>query len=476
MTDYLLSNIYKFNEIIIYGAGYVSNLLYSFLCELHEEGRVKAYAITSSNKTINHKNNIPILEIIDAKRRYPNALLIIAVHEFTQKEMCLYAQKIGWFNVVCLDVSRLKNNFYERLYQIPIQENKIFFSNYYGLGYGCNPKYIAEYIIKNGLSEKIDMVWGVSGEDIELPKQIRTVKIGTIDYYRELSTARIWIDNVRKTADVKKRKGQYYIQTWHGAAPFKKVEADIINSANSVVIDMGKRDSEMVDLFVSGSKFYSNLYRSSFWYDGEIIESGLPRQDLFWNLSDVNKKVRSFYQIEESKMIILYAPTFRDDGSLNSYNIDISRIKRTVKEKFGKESVFFVSKHPINRYMKYSFIKGEYVDVGNYSDFEELLVSSDILLTDYSGCIYDFSFSGKPAFMYQPDYSSMKSFRDFYIEPNEMPYPTARSLDELVNNIIEFDEKLYSSKLKDFMNQFGNFDDGHASERVCKKIFKLLGL
>ena len=128
------------------------------------------------------------------------------------------------------------------------------------------------------------MVWAVSDKKASFPKEIRTVAYGSMDYYHEMATARIWVDNVRKDSDIKKREGQYYIQTWHGAAPIKKVEKDVEDRLPNYYVANAMRDSKNVDLFLSGSVFYTNLYKRSFWYSGEIMQVGLPRQDIFFSL------------------------------------------------------------------------------------------------------------------------------------------------------------------------------------------------
>ena len=133
-----------------------------------------------------------------------------------------------------------------------------------------------------------------------------------MDYYHEMATARIWVDNVRKDSDIKKREGQYYIQTWHGAAPIKKVEKDVEDRLPNYYVANAMRDFEKCGCVLSlESVFYTNLYKRSFWYSGEIMQVGLPRQDIFFHLDNVIKeKVYRYYGIDKSYSMVLYAPTF----------------------------------------------------------------------------------------------------------------------------------------------------------------------
>ena len=237
-------------------------------------------------------------------------------------------------------------------------------------------------------------------------------------------------------------------------------------------VDSAKYDSQMADLFISGSEFYTNLYRKSFWYDGDILKVGLPRQDAFWNIENITKKVKTYYGIQEYA-IALYAPTFRHDFDSTVYDIRLDDIKNALELRFKKKFILMVSKHPNNNNIKYPFEgKCDYIDVSSYDDFEEILASSDVLITDYSGCMYDYSISRRPVFLYQKDYNDYMADRDFYIPMSQLPYIKANSNEELVDKIFKYDESTYKNKLADFMKSMHNYDDGTASKKVADFIIE----
>ena len=89
---------------------------------------------------------------------------------------------------------------------LKINPKKIVFDNFLGKGYGCNPKYIAEELIKQNVD--CEMVWLVSDLNSEMPSKIRKVKYGSLKAYYELATAKVWIDNVRNYKGVEKKKDQ----------------------------------------------------------------------------------------------------------------------------------------------------------------------------------------------------------------------------------------------------------------------------
>lgn len=126
-------------------------------------------------------------------------------------------------------VNQFKNKIIKSLFfifkLIPINNKKVVVSNYYGKGYGDNPKYIVSELLST--KKDYDIVWLVlPNKNYEFPNGIRTVKYSTLRSIYELATAKIWIDNCRKFSSITKRENQFYIQTWHGGIALKKIEKD----------------------------------------------------------------------------------------------------------------------------------------------------------------------------------------------------------------------------------------------------------
>ena len=108
------------------------------------------------------------------------------------------------------------------------------------------------------------------------------MRIGSIKWIYEVVTAKVWIDNSRKLRYVRKRKGQFYIQTWHGDIGMKKVEKDAIQSLPYEYVQAAKNDSKMADLFVAGNEWITQQYKNAFWYDGPVAKCGYPRRDILY--------------------------------------------------------------------------------------------------------------------------------------------------------------------------------------------------
>ena len=136
-----------------------------------------------------------------------------------------------------------------------IQPHKVVFSAYRGGGYGCNPKYVAEALLRLA-KDKLDLVWLTREHDPSMPPEIRQVKWGSAAAAREWATARVWVDNVRTRRHVAKKPGQFYVQTWHGCLSPKPLEADIEPLLSQTYIRGAKQDSKDADLFICNNVFF----------------------------------------------------------------------------------------------------------------------------------------------------------------------------------------------------------------------------
>lgn len=360
----------------------------------------------------------------------------------------------------------------------PIKRKKIVISNYFGKGYGDNGKYIAEEIIKQNLD--YDIVWLLK-EDLfgktSFPKEIRVAKYDSLHGLYELATSKVWIDNCRKFFYSPKRKEQFYIQTWHGGLGIKKIEGDAGDQLDYDYIKAAKKDSKMADLFISNSIHLTNIYKRAFWYSGEIIESGYPKNDiLFKENTYIKKKIKSFYKLSESMKILLYAPTFRVDCSLNSYNIDYLLLLKVLNEKTNEDWAIFIRLHPNLISSDSEIVYSEnIINATNYPDMQELIIGCDILISDYSSCLFDSGMMKIPTFIYASDIEHYLADRGLYFSFSELPFPLATNNEELFNNIINFNQVKYVNEICEFNKKAGLKDQGNASENVLKIIKKVVG-
>lgn len=361
-------------------------------------------------------------------------------------------------------------------YFFPIQKNKIILSNFFVKGYGDNPKYIAEEIIRQDLP--LDLVWTTKcNYDESLPKQIRSVRYGSIKCFYEFATAKMWIDNVRNSVRPPyKKKGQYYIQTWHGGLGVKKVEKDAENILDSKYIQMAKKDSQFTDIIISASKWNTSKYVESFWYRGEVLECGAPKSDIFFRSSNRFKQnVCDFFRVEKTVNFILYAPTFRDDGSTDCYDIPARQILLAAEKKWGGKWKLIIRLHP-NVNCKACTIRfdKDILNGNSYLDINEMILASELLITDYSSCMFDAMDCHKKVLIYATDIYKYRKGRGFYFQMEELPFEIVETGEELIKVINQFDNEAYRNNVLAFKDKMGIFNDGHASERVVEHIKKIM--
>lgn len=153
------------------------------------------------------------------------------------------------FAVVILRVLRI----------FPIDNKKVFSLNYYGKGYGDNGKYVSNELIKRLPDVKI--IWPIKGDSKlgDAPKNVKAIRYYSFAFFYHIATSKVWISNSRMPSYFRKRSGQFYIQMWHGDIALKQIEADAESSLSPGYIRGAKRDSAMADLFLSNSKYWSEL-------------------------------------------------------------------------------------------------------------------------------------------------------------------------------------------------------------------------
>ncbi|MCL1946738.1 MAG: CDP-glycerol glycerophosphotransferase family protein [Chitinivibrionia bacterium] len=353
-----------------------------------------------------------------------------------------------------------------------MQKNKIFIQNIYGSGYGENPKYIAEEIIKRNLDYKL--VWAVKPElskNFPSSNKIKTVCYDSISAIFEETTAKIWIDNCRKRRNVRKRKSQYYIQLWHGF-PLKKIEKDVEQNLSPSYVQSAKHDSTLIDLFISESKFQSQIYRTSFWYDGEIFECGSPKHSAIISPDEnIKENVKKYFGIAKDKKIVLYAPTFRKNYATDVYDIDYELILDGLCKQTKNQWVFLIKLHPNISDKSINTKNSErIISANNYDDIRDLYIAADILITDYSSCMFDFSLTNKPVFLYINDYEEYIKDRGFYFDIYSLPFTCAANTAELLEKIICFDNEAYLKTLFEFFQKVGIVRDEKSAEKIIDKI------
>lgn len=351
----------------------------------------------------------------------------------------------------------------------PIQQNKIILWSDNFKTFGCSPKYIALYLAER-FPGKYDIVWVLDREKAipaDFPADIRIVRYFSMEYLKEIATAKVVVCNHR-TGDYhffRKRPGQFYIQTWHSSLRLKKIEGDVPQLPDSY-IQAARRDSQMIDLLLSGCRFSSDIFRRAFWYNGEILEKGTPRCDgFFGNTAVAKEKVYAHFGISSSKKLALYAPTFRDDKAASLYGFEPDKLQ----ESLGDDWSIGCRLHPN---LNAEIPEGIAIPMSKYPDMQELLRACDLLITDYSSSMFDMAVAGKKCVLYVPDLEAyMANERGLYFDLMELPFPKAKDMDTLCEAVQDFTG--YDARCAEFLDEIGNFEQGSAAQEVAKWIEKV---
>jgi len=351
-------------------------------------------------------------------------------------------------------------------------KNKIVFNNFNGRGFGCNPKYIALGCIDANLDA--ELVWLGSKYYDGIPKEISQVLWGSLRFYYELATAKVIVTNVTNLLPVIKKKKQYWIETWHGSFSPKMLEFDAQESLSSDYIKGIKKMIPQIDLFLSNSGMQTQEYRNAFKYEGEIMKYGYPRNDCLVNANvDTVNSIKNKLHLENKK-IVLYMPTFRGDGDMHPYDINVNAVMESVVKRFQGEWIFAVRLHP-NIADKKIKNNGIDIDFTNYPDPQELLLIADILITDYSTVMFDFSIMDKPVFLFANDIKKY-SEKIRRLKPIfwELPFPLAESSVDLCEKISDFNESAYRRQVKNYMSVYNSAESGKATIKIVDKMIMVM--
>ena len=385
--------------------------------------------------------------------------------------------------------NKLKYSYYKTKYKM--DDKTILFEAFGGRNYTCSPKAIYEKMLTMKEFKDYTFIWSFidpSKHEVKKDKRLKIIKSKSKEYYKYISISKYWIVNSIIEEGITKKKDQVYVQCWHGT-PLKRLRYDIVVNGASLnsVEEIRKRndiDAKKFDYFISPSKYCTEKFTSAFnlkalGKENIIIEEGYPRNDFLFNKTkkDIDA-IKKKLGLPLDKKVIFYLPTFRDNQHTSGvgYTYKLGIDFDSLKKKFSKEYVILFSPHYfIENSIDLTKYKGFIYNVARYDEINELYLVSDIIMTDYSSVFFDYANLKRPMLFYMYDIDDYKgNLRDFYISLDELPGPIAKTQDELENNLKNIDKEFKKNKEKyeKFNEKYNYLDDGNASERVIKVIFK----
>ena len=357
----------------------------------------------------------------------------------------------------------------------PIRNNRVYLVSLSGTQYSCNPKYLAEYL-SSEYPGKFDIVFSVKKGVNYNHNAVRAVKYLSLSDLYNACTAKVIVSNGGFPKYIPKRNKQYAINTWHGGGAYKKNLPNI----QGIDLKMNLYKSKCTNLILSSCQSFSEKVIPDFFagYTGEILKCGMPRNDIFFTdeKDRANMSVRNLLSMDNQSVLVLYAPTYRGGYYRNhnnfSLSIDYEKVKSALRTRYCKDIVIVFRAHAMM-----NNTANDCVDVTSYPNMQELLCAADILISDYSSTIWDFSLTKKPCFLYCPDLDYyLYEDRGVYTPIETWPGILCRTNEELEQAILNFDEDEYVKKVEKHHADLGSYENGTACKQVCKRIAEVCGI
>lgn len=342
--------------------------------------------------------------------------------------------------------------------------------------YDDNPRAISEAMgsVRPDLSPR----WVTSGSS--LPEGLRGVRRNRANYFRLLATVDHFVNNdMTPRLYPSGRRFQTYLQTWHGT-PLKRIGFDTESDAvPQQYFDRLQRDVARWTHLISPSPEITEILRSAFRFQGTVLESGYPRNDVLFGRcgEQLRNRTRQRLGIDAGEQVILYAPTWRDNvltsGGAPAWvpDFDLSGLL----PRLARDAVILQRLHPVIAASAPAFPSSRLRDVSAYPDIAALYAAADVLVTDYSSAMFDFAVTGKPIILFPFDKGRYeRDCRGTYFDIDEIaPGPVVTRLDDLGDALQALDdfEASYTLRYSRFRDRFLPYEDGTAAQRAIEGSF-----
>jgi len=275
---------------------------------------------------------------------------------------------------------------------------------------------------------------------------------------------------------IRPRRGTTIVQTWHASGAFKKIGYSVLDKTfgadEALVARVAIHSNYTYCLMASKSSavHYAEAFRQPL--ERFVTDIGMPRTDVLFGprVPEVAAAVRSRYGLPDGKRVILYAPTFRGETvrkATSPQDLDLRELHRVL----GEDHVLLLKLHPFVRQAQQipPELAGFAIDASDHPDIHELMLASDVLVTDYSSAIFEFSLLARPMAFFAPDIADYDGERGFYFDYHTgVPGPVFETTADLAAwlraGMFDLD------RVARFRAESFEVADGHASERFVDRI------
>jgi CDP-glycerol glycerophosphotransferase (TagB/SpsB family) len=265
------------------------------------------------------------------------------------------------------------------------------------------------------------------------------------------------------------------VQLWHAWGAFKTVGYSRIGKPAG--LGAFSRIHKNYTYAIVSSDSEVAAYAEAFGIpEARVIPTGIPRMDRFFDPAigaTVREAALDAYPAARGRRVILFAPTFRGDGAkVATYDQRLLALPALHAVCVEQDAVCIIRMHPFvhDRLDIPDALRDRIIDGSTSSvDINDVLFATDLLITDYSSVVFEFSTQDRPMIFYAPDLDEYTAGRDFYVEfESFVPGPIARTFDELIELIRRGD--VGSERRAAFRAEHLDHFDGRATDRVVDLI------
>lgn len=346
---------------------------------------------------------------------------------------------------------------------IKTDKKLILFVSYGGRYFNDSPKYIYDAMKKDVRFKEYKLVWA-----FREPKEFNVenkVKIDTFKFYRIALKSRCWITNVNIERGLNfTGKNTYYFHTTHGTLP--KLNGNDVRTGDF----FGWNFKYKYDCSCAQSELEKKLQLSMFGLKPEqVLVCGYPKNDVLANVTDEMKNsIKKKLGIPKEKKVILYAPTFREK---NTSDMTVPIDFKKWEDFLGENYIVLFRAHPIIINKIKLNKKSEFIlDVSNYADNNELMIASDILISDYSGIFFEYGILHRPMYCFGYDYEQYEKNRGLYFDlRKELPSGSENEILEHIKygDYYQEDMKLVEKFINNYISEYG-----HATQKAIDNIYE----
>ena len=347
-------------------------------------------------------------------------------------------------------------------------QNSIFFESFYGRSATCNPRALDAIIAAE--HPEITRYWGVVDNSVGVPHGAVPVVYRTPRVVGGPGPFPLG-DRQRLVAEqVPAPAVQVVLQTWHGSM-FKRIGLDRPGFDKIMRTGTEARERNNWDLLLSQNRHSSDIFAIGVRLAGADPRRGLPpRRPAHRRRRHVRARLLGIPLTDRPSC------STRRPGVTIRPRHSYSWIVIALTAELGEDYTVLLRGHTRTHEISESVTAANLLDVTTYPDITELFLASDILITDYSSVMFDFSVTGRPMIFFVPDLDDYRdSIRGVYFDLEELAPGPVLYRQELVAPAVRSAAAdragVYKVKYDEWQERFNAHDDGQSARRVMNALF-----